>query len=383
MVPRNIRSSLHRDLQRKFVFLSGPRQVGKTTLAQELMRDLGGTYLSYDDPDDRRTILERHYVGSPWVCLDEFHKYPRWKNHLKGVYDKHHSRLHVLVTGSARLDLFQRSGDSLLGRYYRYRIHPLSLGELASTRLPPVFETPPDPPPPLPMLPELLRFGGFPEPFVRQSEQEHRRWCNLRRQLIVREELRELTHVHLLGLVEHLLLLIPRRVGSPLSFRSLAEDLQVAVPTVQNWMRILEQLYAVFPLRPYAARITRSLRQMPKYYLYDWSELEDEGARFENLVASHLLKAAHLWTDAGDADVELRYLRDREHREVDFLMLRDGRPWFLLESKLADSQVSESLRTFANRLAVPGIQLLARGGTCRREGNLWVVSADRWLGLLP
>lgn len=380
---RNLEQTILQDLDRKFVFLAGPRQVGKTTLAKRIIRQKKGTYLLYDDDEDRRLILDRQYLSSSWVCLDEFHKFPRWKNQIKGVYDKYHERLHLLLTGSARLDVYQKSGDSLFGRYFLHHLHPLTCGELLSHTLPS-----------LPVewleknlhcknLNELLKFGGFPEPFYRQSEKEHRRWSNMRRQLLVREELRELTQVQLLGLVEQLMLLLPHRIGSFFSYRSLSEDIQVSPPTILQWMTMLERLFIVFRIAPYTVRITRSLQKQPKYYFYDWSQIADPGRRFENLIASHLLKAVQIWTDLGEANLALHYIRDRNGREVDFLITSDQKPILLVEAKLSETQFSDSLRYFSQRLGVPGIQLIQSENFERRQGNLAVISASRWLTKLP
>lgn len=380
---RNLEQTIRRDLEKKFVFLSGPRQVGKTTLATKIIRALKGAYLLYDDEADRVEILRKHYVGARWVCLDEFHKFPRWKNHLKGVFDKYHERLHLLLTGSARLDVFQKSGDSLFGRYYLHHLHPLTVGELHSTQLPSLLTDPSAVHPPRPHIAMLLKFGGFPEPFYGQSEQEHRRWSNARRHLLVREELRELTQIHLLGLVEQLLLALPNRIGSLFSFRALSEDIRVSPQTIKQWMEVFQRLFVVFRVPPFSERIIRSLQKQPKYYFYDWSQVPDEGNRFENFVAGHLWKAIQVWTDVGEATLDLHYIRDRDGREVDFLVTRERQPWFLVEAKLSETQPSENVRYFARRLNVPAMQLVRKEGVFKKEGSIIVISADQWLGHLP
>jgi uncharacterized protein len=380
---RNIRPLIERDLQKKFVFLSGPRQVGKTTLAKAVMAAKKGSYFLYDDDEDRRLILEKQYLSRAWVCLDEFHKFPRWKNHLKGVFDKYHEKLHLLLTGSGRLDVFQKSGDSLFGRYYLHHLHPLTLGEMALPAFPPLLKDIQTPHDPISGINELLRFGGFPEPFNSQSETEHRRWSNARRQLLVREDLREMSHVELLGLVEQLMILLPDRIGSLFSFNSLAEDIRVSPITIKNWMAIFERLFFLFQIKPFTPNITRSLHKQPKYFFYDWSQVKDEGRRFENLVAGHLWKAVQVWTDLGWADLALHFIRDRDRREVDFLVTRDGKPWFLVEVKLSEVRPADTLDYFCNRLQVPGLQLVLTENVCRQTGQILVVSANRWLGHLP
>lgn len=380
---RHLHDTLISDLRKKFVFLAGPRQVGKTTLAKNMMKQLGGRYFLYDDDEDRRLILTKQYAHEKWVCLDEFHKFSRWKAHLKGVYDKYHENLHLLLTGSARLDVFQKSGDSLLGRYYLHHLHPLTCGELITRKnktLPlKMLEDPLEVQEACQFVEELFRFGGFPEPFLRQSEEEHRRWSNMRRQLLIQEDLRELTQVQLISLIEQLMILLPERIGSLFSYHSLSEDIRVSVPTIQSWMEIFKRLYIVFHITPYSRKILRSLQKQPKYYFYDWSQILDEGPRFENMIASHLWKSVQVWTDLGLADLSLHYIRDRMGREVDFLVTRNQKPWFLVESKLAETQISESLRYFSQSLNVPGIQVVLKENIYKRQGNLLVISASQWL----
>jgi hypothetical protein len=381
--PRNLRVTIEKDLAKKFVFVSGPRQVGKTTLARAIIDARQGTYLLYDDDEDRRAILQKRYVSAEWVGLDEFHKFPRWKAHVKGVFDKHHPSLHLLLTGSARLDVFQKSGDSLFGRYYLHHLHPLTLGELASAEMPGLPAEPGTAHDPLPHLGELWRFGGFPEPFYGQSDTEHRRWSNARRQLLIREDLRDISQVSLLGLVEQLMLLLPERIGSLFSFNALAEDIRVSPLTIKNWMEILQRLFVVFSIPPYSQRIVRALHRQPKFFFNDWSQVPDDGDRFENMVASHLWKAAQTWTDLGLANVGLHHIRDRDGRECDFLITRERKPWLLVEAKLSDTRPAPALEYFSKRLEIPGIQLVSAEGVCRQSGNTLVVSANRWLGFLP
>lgn len=383
VAPRTLEPVIVKDLARKFVFLSGPRQVGKTTLAKKIIREKQGLYLLYDDDEDRRRILTKDYLSAPWVCLDEFHKFPRWKSHIKGVFDKYHETLHLILTGSARLDIFQKSGDSLFGRYYLHHLHPLSLGELNAKNLPPFPQNFLQTHTSLEGIEELSRFSGFPEPFHLQSEKEHLRWSNARRRLLIQEDLRELTHIELIGLVEQLMLFLPNRIGSLFSFRSLAEDIRVSPPTIQNWMEIFERLFIVFKITPYFKNVIRSIRKQPKYFLYDWSQVTDKGCRFENFVAGHLWKAVQVWTDLGEANLSLHFVRDRDHREVDFLIAKDQKPILLVECKISETQISEPLQYFSNRLGCPGVQLTLESGMRKQTGNILLVSADQWLGILP
>lgn len=378
---RYLESPIAKDLQKKFVLLSGPRQVGKTTLAKAIVSAGNGVYLSFDDSDDRDEILNKRYVHHSLVCLDEFHKFARWKSHIKGVFDKFSPHLHLLLTGSAKLDIYQKSGDSLLGRYYLHHLHPLTLGELSKSKVPsiPTNESIVNPVVRKSGLDELIRFGGFPEPFDSQSETEHRRWSNMRRNLLIKEDLRELTEVRLLSLAEQLVSLLPERIGSLFSARALAEVVQVSAPTILQWMDIFSRLFIVYKVLPYSKGIGRSLHRQPKYFFWDWSQVKDSGARFENLVAGHLFKAAQQWTNLGLGNVELRFIRDRDGREVDFLLLREGSPWFMVECKVAETSISHGLAFFSRKLNIPGIQLLQIENQFRKQGNIALISADRWL----
>jgi len=331
--------------QRRMAFVVGPRQVGKTTLARALLakRRSGDLYRSWDDLQWRREFVNAPYSFldayrpklrgiRPLVVLDEIHKYPRWKAYVKGLWDAHADRVDVMVTGSGRLDVYQRGGDSLLGRYHQYRLHPLSVREVASPSYLKRDETPaetmaallelakPAPPAAGKALGTLLRWGGFPEPFLKRNERHHRLWLRERRALIVREDLRDLTHIRLLSHVEELMELLIVRSGGVMSYNSLREDLQVATESVRQWVDGLQRLYFLYVVRPFAGSIARSLRKEPKLYLWDWSEVADEGARFENLVASHLLKWCHFTQDWGLPPLDLHYVRDKEGREVDFLL---------------------------------------------------------------
>lgn len=354
--------------ERKMAFVAGPRQVGKTTLVRHLLERAGqaGNYFNWDVESHRKAVLRD--PESFWtppraararIALDEIHKYPRWKRFLKGLYDAAGARTDILVTGSGRLDVYQRGGDSLLGRYGLYRLHPFTLGELLSRGDGPVFE------PkelwkrirdehPLPganeALARLERFTGFPEPLFSGSESRLRRWRRGRHHLVIREDLRDLTRIRDIGLVETLASLLPERVGSPLSLNALSEDLGVAFGSVRTWVEALGRLYYLFELRPYAGRLTRTLRREAKVYLFDFSEIQEPGARFENLVALHLLKLRDAWNDWGLGDYELHYVRDKEKREADFLLTESGRPYLLLETKLSARDVSPSLLYFRERL---------------------------------
>jgi hypothetical protein len=233
-------------------------------------------------------------------------------------------------------------------------------------------------------LADLLRWGGFPEPFLERNERRHRLWLRDRRTLIVKEDLRDLTRIRMLSHVEELIELLALRAGGVLSYNSLREDLQVAIESVRQWTDHLQRLYFLYLIRPFAGKMARSLRKEPKIYLWDWSEIAEEGARFENLMASHLLKWCHFTQDWGLPPLELHYLRDREKREVDFLLTLNRKPWVLLETKLADKAPSPSLNYFAKRLKAPHkIRVVRDFEEPGMAGDVHVIDAANFLRMLP
>lgn len=352
---------------RKMLFVTGPRQVGKTTLLQSWPKALNlprSFYLNWDVPEDRKILrsnslayFQEHAAtdaSRPFFLLDEIHKYPRWKNFLKGLYDHLKDRAYFAITGSARLDTYRRGGDSLMGRYWLFHLYPFSVAELAGNTSLTVPSTWPDA-----NRPEwrehydaLFQLGGFPEPLFSGEVTTHRRWSMLRKEILIREDLRDLSRILELAAVEHLLDLLPQRVGSPLSINALREDLEVSHHTMQNWLRWLEALYYIFFLPVYSRRIARSLKKERKMYLYDWADIADPGARFENLVALHLLKAVQGYRELLGEDLRLTYLRDKEKREADFCILKNGKPWMIVEAKVSPDTAPTHLAYFAQTLGV-------------------------------
>ncbi len=344
---RYLKAQVQRDLARKMVLVAGPRQVGKTTLARSLP-GAARAYLNWDVAEHRARILGRELpAGKLWI-FDEIHKYRSWRGYLKGLFDGRPRGQRILVTGSARLDFYRFGGDSLQGRYHLLRLHPLSAAELG-------LRTAGE-------MRALLTLGGFPEPFFGGSDAEARRWSREYRSLLVREELASLERVQDLGNVELLMMHLPERVGSPLSLNALREDLQVSHKTVANWLRILERLYAVFRLPPFGAPRLRAVKKEQKHYHFDWSLVPGEAARFENLVASHLLKWVHHEQDVRGRDLELRYFRDTDGREVDFVVVEGRRPVLAVEAKWSDAEVDRSLRYLKARFPdLPTWQVSATG----------------------
>ena len=326
---RYLEAQVRRDLGRKMVFVAGPRQVGKTTLARRILGRRSG-YLNWDAAADREAILRGELPASDLWVFDEIHKYRLWRRFLKGLYDRRRPAQKILVTGSARLDFYRHGGDSLQGRYHLIRMHPLSAGELGLRR-------PAE-------LRDLLTLGGFPEPFFGGDETQARRWSREYRNLLVREELTSLERVTDLGRLELLMVRLPELVGSPLSVNALREDLQVSHATVANWLAILERLYGLFRVSPFGAPHIRAVKKEQKHYHLDWSVVPDEGPRFENLVGVHLQKWVHFVQDTEGRDVELRYFRDVDGREVDFIVVERRRPTHLVECKWTDTSVDRGLR---------------------------------------
>jgi len=331
-------AQVEQDLARKMVFVAGARQSGKTTLARMLPGARRG-YLNWDVAEDRQRILNRELPPAGLWVLDEIHKYRNWRNYLKGLVDaraaartpsEHAPGRRILVTGSARLDAYRFGGDSLQGRYHLLRLHPFSAAELG-------LRTSDE-------LRDLLTLGGFPEPYMSASEVEARRWSRQYRTLLIREEVASLERIQDLGRLELLMLRLPALVGSPLSINAVREDLQVSHKTVSSWLQAFERLYAVFRVPPIGAPRIRAIRKARKHYHLDWSIVPEDRARFENLVACHLLKWVHFQQDTLGLDLELRYFRDVDGREVDFVVTDQGRPQLAVECKWSDTKLDRSLR---------------------------------------
>jgi predicted AAA+ superfamily ATPase len=346
-VKRYLHGQVADDLKVKMVFVGGPRQVGKTTLAMQLLGRNRRGYLNWDIPDDRERILTGRFPPVSFWAFDEIHKYRKWRNLLKGLFDRHGRRKKILVTGSARLDFYRFGGDSLQGRYHFLRLHPLSYAELGLGR---------------DGLEDLLMLGGFPEQFLRASEVESRRWSREYRTRLIREEITGLEQLRDLGSLELLMLRLPELVGSPLSINAVSEDIQVSHKTVMKWLAVFERLYAIFRIPPFSAPKIRAVRKAQKHYHFDWTLVPDLPKRFENLVAFHLLKWVHYEQDRSGRDLELRYFRDIDLREVDFVVLENGKPIHVIEAKWDDEKPVKGLKYLKARFpACEAHQICFRG----------------------
>ncbi len=337
---RYLEESICKDLKEKIVLLSGPRQVGKTTLSKQLTTS--DVYLNYDAVSDRRIIHAQEWDRDiELVIFDELHKMKKWKSWIKGIYDTEGISPSLLVTGSARLDTFRKGGESLAGRFFSYRLHPLTVKEICSS-LGEKSEA---------ALDKIIKLGGFPEPYLKGSESFAKRFRRIHTDTIIREDLLDLERVRDIKAIEILIDLLRTRVGSTTSFTSLANDLQVSIHTVKHWLQILENLYIIFPVRPYHKNIARSLLKESKYYLYDTGAVEgDPGAKLENTVACAMIRELHLIEDTTGSRVALHYLRDKEKHEVDFLPVVDNKPLCMVEVKMRDENFSPSLFRFYRKL---------------------------------
>lgn len=385
---RYLHASIRADLKEKMVFLGGPRQVGKTTLARLSGKNdyKSYAYLNWDNRQDRKSILEGEFpADAGMVIFDEIHKYKKWKNYIKGEFDTNKDRFNILVTGSARLDMYRKGGDSLMGRYHYYRLHPFSMAEVLGAQ--PnisIFKEltfPSSNRSAQLVFKDLIAFGGFPEPFLKKDQKTLRRFHNDRADRLIKEDIRDIEQVRDLSALQILVEILPARVGSLLSLNALREDLEVAHKTIKTWMDILERFYYHFRIYPFTSSSIKSLRKEPKMYLWDWSQVENPGVRLENMVASHLLKMTHFLHDAHGHKTELYFLRDIEGREVDFLVTIDRKPWLAIEVKSSKEDISKPLAYFTKKLKIPfAYQLVMEGGKDYWKKNIRVISADKFLG---
>ncbi len=351
---------------RQMIFLTGPRQVGKTTTSKEASLDSSyHYYFNWDNDDHKALIIEGPQAIAniakldviqkilPIIVFDEIHKYRNWKRFLKGFFDSYEKKCKVIVTGSARLDVYKRGGDSLMGRYFLYRLHPLSIREIVDPSLPnheiqkPCAIDQAD-------WEALLKYGGFPEPFLKRTSLFFNRWKHLCLEQFFYEDLRDLSQIQEISQIQLLAEILQEEASHFLNYSTLATKIKVSSPTLRRWIEILKNLYFCFTIQPWSKNLSRSLIKEPKIYLWNWAFIKDIGASYENLVASHLYKAVQFWTDRGYGDYGLYYLRDKDKREVDFLITKDRKPWFCVEAKVSGhNSISKWLYYFQEKLKIP------------------------------
>lgn len=356
----------HIKSHRQMVFLSGPRQVGKTTTSLETSSEWPlHYYFNWDNEDHRYLIIEgpaavarkagldEVKTNLPVIVFDEIHKYRNWKRFLKGFFDTYEKKCRIIVTGSARLDIYKRGGDSLMGRYFLYRLHPFSIREIIDPHLPiqeiqmPKEISDTD-------LNSLLIFGGFPEPYLKRNASFFNHWKRLRTEQLFREDLQDLSRIQEISQIQLLAEILQEEASHSLNHSVLSAKIKVSTPTLLRWMELLKNLYFCFTIQPWSKNLSRSLIKEPKVYLWNWGLIEDKGSRIENFVASHLYKAVQFWTDRGWGEYGLYYLRDKDKREVDFLVTKDRKPWFLVETKSSGNNgISKWLYYYQEKLKVP------------------------------
>jgi len=396
MYQRRITSKIETDL-RKMVLLAGPRQCGKTTIAKSLVEKYQGVFYNWDDDLDRKLITNSKldFDKKLWA-FDELHKYRQWRNWLKGKYDKFGDQKKILVTGSAKLDVYRRGGDSMQGRYFLHHLHPFTYSELLGLDIDCDFNN-------IPLMEQhcidqeaiksLMTLGGFPEPLLGGSELEAKRWRNSYGTRLVREDVRDLENIILLDKIESLYHHLPLTVASPLSINSLREDLEVSFESVRDWIKIFENIYACFRLSPLGGtkilKNIRAIKKEQKLYFWDWAMVEDEAARFENLLAFHLLRFSHWLEDIYGEQTDLRYFKDTRRHEVDFVLLKQGKPWIAVEAKLSEQSLDPNLAYLLERVKIPyAFQVHLKGSDNYRVEDIngckvFIMPATKFLSNLP
>ena len=382
---RYLKSNIIDDLNDKMVFIGGARQIGKTTLAREIIAKnfANSTYFNWDYQPDRKKVIASELPGEAGLLIfDEIHKYKKWKNLIKGIYDTHKDKFKILVTGSARLNIYRKSGDSLQGRYHYYTLHPFSLAEIEniSNQWQPLKEIEFKSQNYQSSLDTLYNYGGFPETLISQDTRVLRRWHNEKLERLFREDIRDVENIRDISSMKLLGDLLPLKASSPLSINNLREDLEISHRAITSWLNILESFYYHFRIYPYSSKLIRSIKKEPKIYLTDWSEVENEGARFENLVASHLLKFTNYLFERDGYKIGLFYLRNVDKKEVDFLVTVDNKPWFAVEVKLSETSPSSNLSYFKDRLNIPfNFQIVKQEGIDSLKNEIRIMSASKFL----
>jgi len=401
--------AIHENMQelsseKSMIFLAGPRQTGKTTLCNIISRSFSNhVYFNWDIAEDRIHFFENPAFFSeverkdstlPLVVFDEIHKYKGWKNYLKGVYDQFHNQFRFLISGSGRLDLYQKGADSLAGRYFLFHLWPFTISELGEVnisissflknplqihmekniRLEKIWK-------------KLSTLSGFPEPYLSGKKTTYRRWSNTYSRQLIREDVRDLTGVKSIMEIETLYMLLAPKIGSPISVTSLSRDLKVSYNSIQTWLSIFETFFMTFSITPWTKKISRAIQKERKVYLWDTPRIKEDAPRFENMVALELYRAVSAWNDMGYGTFSLHFIKNKEHQEVDFLISNENEPFLLVEAKISEKQPSKSLVKFQNQLNVPAVQVHEKGDQYRLIPNgphkILVAPAFCWLSMLP
>jgi len=407
MIRRDIYLSMWQKLssEKQMIFLSGPRQAGKTTFSKEIAKTFtNSVYFSWDILENKKTLMtdpaffekmNRKDESPPLVIFDEIHKYKNWKNYIKGIYDQFFQSYKFLVLGSGSLDIFQKGGDSLAGRYFNLHLMPFTIAELSRKRrnirdfiqdpltgfdinlsgeTKEKWET-------------LSQVGGFPEPYVKGSRDFYINWFRTYAGQIIREDIRNFAEIKNIDNVEILFSLLPAKVGSLLSIANMSRDIQVSFGSIKNWLRLFELQYLIFQLPPWTRKVSRAILKEKKLYLFHYPEIEDEAAQFENMTALELLRAVQNWNEQGAGRFSLHYIRNKEKEEVDFLLAENNKPMLLVETKFSDETPAKALLKFQNILHVPAVQLVNKEKVFRSFKNgddkILIVTAHRWLSSLP
>jgi len=372
---RYITKYILEDLDKKIILLTGPRQSGKTTLSKMLKNDFD--YFNYDNIDHRSGLQEKSWDRSkPLVIFDELHKLKNWKSWLKGIYDTEGIPPSILVTGSARLDTYKKVGDSLAGRFFQFRLHPLDLKEICT------YLKPDDPEA---ELDKLLSFGGFPEPFLNATNRFYNRWKKSHLDIILKQDLIDVENVQQITQIETLIQLLKHRVGSPVSYNSLARDLQCSDKTVKRWLTILENMYVLFKVPPFHKNIARAIQKAPKFYFYDTGQVPGEqGIKLENAVACAIQKELHFREDCLGEEGKLYYVKNKDGKEIDFCISKDDSPFLLIEVKWNDSNLSPNFEIF--KRFFPDIRMVQLSKKLDREktfpNRAEIRRASKWLSEL-
>jgi len=372
-IPRAQGQTILRDLKTKMVLLTGPRQAGKTWLAKDLAKHYTTSlYLNYDVFSDRTIIENQSWLdNTQFLILDELHKMPNWKNYLKGLVDSNDRKMHILVTGSARLDIYDRLGDSLAGRYFKHRLLPISLAEIKQANINDIN------------IDTLITNSGFPEPLTISNPTDVKRWRQQYINSLMSTDIFEIDTIHNLKAMNLVFNLLRERVGSPISYNSIAQDVGASPTTIKKYIQILESLYIIFQINPYSNNIARSLLKEPKIYFFDTGLIKgDDGCKLENLIAISLLKHCYGKVDSLADDCKLHYLRNKDGDEVDFAISKDDTLEVMIEVKLSKSDLSKALIKFNTKYNIPGIQLIKNLVKPRISNNIVLENAESYLRAL-